>query len=117
MGLPQHSTDPSPALVIRTSVLQTSQRNLLPNRFGISVKTPFCFYVRSNVALGLFFHRLFAADQLAGTGSGDNKLSAALGAAISFPHLISHICTTFRIAIVRVIIILLCWVVNFSEAP
>ena len=94
MTLSQHSTSPSPALVIRTSVLQTSQRNLLPNKFGILLKAPF-------LILGLFLHGLLATNHLAGAGASNNELRAALGAAISFAHLVGHICTTFQNAITR----------------
>ena len=106
MTLSQHSTAPSPALVINTSVLQTSQRNLLPNKFGISFKAPF-------LILGLFLHGLLAADHLAGAGSSDNQLCSALGAAIPFPHLVGHIRTTFQNTIARAIIVLARSLVNF----
>jgi len=104
IGLPQHSTSPSPALVINTSVLQISHRNLLPKRFGIFPATPFSLLSSSShvdqlerVFLSFFLHGLPATSNRAIARTGYDQFRPALGTPVSLPHLVSHNCATFQI--------------------
>jgi hypothetical protein len=119
MGLPQHSTSPSPALVINTSALQTSQRNLLPNRFGMSVKAPFLLSVWLNTAWNYDFFSIGCLQQITCPLPALVTISSVphLAQRYLFPISFAIFCTAFQIAIIRAIIILAVYLVNFLEAP
>jgi len=68
-----------------TSVLHFEQRYLFPNELA-TYKPPRNLYL-----LFFDFHGLSAACQISIVAFGDNKLAAALGAAIPFTNYICHI--------------------------
>jgi hypothetical protein len=89
MSLSQQTGVPSPGLVQRISVPQTSHRYRLPS-CAIKCGSPSFGAKICEFKLFLDFHGLPAAVQRSFAAAGDNKLRPALFADISFANFVCH---------------------------
>ena len=85
IGLPQHATAPSLALMHSTSVPQDSHWNRLPSWLATGYHS-----------LLLLLHRLIAAAHGAFAALGDDHLRAALYALVALAYLVGHYFSSSR---------------------